>query len=83
MTREDAKEKCLSRDCKCVLGKDRDSNYHDIIDKVYDYFEKELEQLQNRSCDGCKYHYDKMGDCAKDYMCARGFVDYYEPKDKE
>ena len=48
MTKKEAHKECLSRDCSCVLGKDRDSNYHEIIDKIYDYFEK-------NNCGNCKY----------------------------
>lgn len=39
ITREMAHEMCLSRDCNCVAGKDRDSNYHETIDKIFDQFE--------------------------------------------
>lgn len=46
MTKKEAHKECLSRDCSCVLGKDRDSNYHEIIDKIYDDFEKETAQLK-------------------------------------
>lgn len=49
ITREEAHTQCLSRDCHCVNGKDRDSNYHEIIDKVFDYFEAELEKSESRT----------------------------------
>lgn len=50
ITRQMAKEMARSRDCHCVLGKDRDSNFDLVIDQIYDYFEqyernKKLEQI--------------------------------------
>ncbi len=50
ITRQLAKEMARSRDCHCVLGKDRDSNFDLVIDQIYDYFEqyernKKLEQI--------------------------------------
>jgi hypothetical protein len=50
ITRQMAKEMARSRDCHCVLGKDRDSNFDQVIDQIYDYFEqyernKKLEQI--------------------------------------
>ena len=50
ITRNMAKEMAKSRDCHCVLGKDRDSNFDQVIDKIYDHFEqyernKKLEQI--------------------------------------
>ena len=44
MTKEEAHKACLSRDCNCINGKDRDSNYHATIDLIY----KEIEQLQQQ-----------------------------------
>jgi hypothetical protein len=46
MTREQAHKECLSRDCRCVAGKDRDSNYHEVIDKIFDHFEYVIEGKQ-------------------------------------
>jgi hypothetical protein len=46
MEREEAKRMAQSRDCHCVLGKDRDSNFNEVIDKVFDYFESELKKLR-------------------------------------
>lgn len=40
ITRQEAKEMARSRDCHCVLGKDRDSNFEQVIDKIYDHFEQ-------------------------------------------
>jgi hypothetical protein len=40
ITRQMAKEMAMSRDCHCVLGKDRDSNFDLVIDQIYDYFEQ-------------------------------------------
>lgn len=45
MKREEAKLMAQSRDCKCVNGKDRDNNYDECIDKVFDYFEEKLHLL--------------------------------------
>ena len=49
MKRNQAKIKALSRDCNCVGGKNRDNNYNDIIDNVYDHFEKELHQVREKA----------------------------------
>ena len=40
ITRQMAKEMAMSRDCHCVLGKDRDTNFEQVIDKIYDHFEQ-------------------------------------------
>lgn len=53
ITREMAKEMAISRDCSCVLGKNRDTNFNYVIDKIYDYFEqyerdKKLTQLLSK-----------------------------------
>ena len=47
MTREEAKDMAMSRDCHCVNGKDRDNNYNEVIDKIFDYHENKIEKLQN------------------------------------
>jgi len=39
MNREKAKKMAQSRDCHCIKGKDRDNNYNECIDKIFDYFE--------------------------------------------
>lgn len=73
MTREDAHIKCLSRDCKCVNGKDRDSNYHETIDKIFDYFE-------NKTCENCRH---KNEDGLMEYTCfecSRYYFDKWESK---
>jgi hypothetical protein len=36
ISREEAKKKAQSRDCSCVLGKDRDNNYNECINEIYD-----------------------------------------------
>ena len=60
MTRKEAHKECLSRDCSCVLGKDRDSNYHEIIDKIYDDFEKMKDSInQIGLCEVCNNINDK------------------------
>ena len=43
MTRKEAKNMARSRDCKCIKGKDRDNNYAECIDKVFDWHERILE----------------------------------------
>jgi len=39
ITREQAKERAQSRDCSCVQGKDRDNNYNEVIDEVFDFID--------------------------------------------
>lgn len=46
MTRKEAKEMAHSRDCHCIKGKERDNNYNECIDNIFDYFESELRKLQ-------------------------------------
>tara|TARA_R100001244_G_scaffold109987_1_gene81374 strand:- start:99 stop:344 length:246 start_codon:yes stop_codon:yes gene_type:complete len=46
MNRKKAKKKAQSRDCSCVLGKDRDNNYNSVIDKVFDDHEAQIEELK-------------------------------------
>ena len=45
MTREEAKKMAQSRDCSCVKGKDRDNNYVECIDKIFDWHESEIKKL--------------------------------------
>ena len=45
MTREEAKEMAKSRDCHCINGKDRDNNYDECIDKIFDWHEEEVKKL--------------------------------------
>ena len=45
MTRKDAHKSCLDRDCSCIESKDRDNNYHETINKLYDDFEKKYGEL--------------------------------------
>ena len=42
------KKKARSRDCSCVNGKDRDSNFNEVIDKLCDKFNKREKELQNK-----------------------------------
>ena len=42
MNRETAKKKAQSRDCHCINGEDRDSNFNSVIDEVFDYFENKV-----------------------------------------
>ena len=41
INREQAHNKANSRDCSCIKGIDRDTNYHETIDEVYDSFESQ------------------------------------------
>ena len=45
MNREQAKALAASRDCHCVEGKDRDNNFNEVIDKVFDCFEAKEKKL--------------------------------------
>lgn len=45
MTRKEAKKMAQSRDCSCVKGKDRDNNYTECIDKVFDWHERVVKKL--------------------------------------
>ena len=42
MNRELAKKKAQSRDCHCINGENRDSNFNSVIDEVFDYFENNV-----------------------------------------
>lgn len=42
MDREEAKKMAQSRDCHCVKGEDRDNNYNECIDAVFDWHEKTI-----------------------------------------
>lgn len=46
MTRDEAKKLAKSRDCHCIKGKDRDNNYNECIDKIFDYFELEIKNIR-------------------------------------
>ena len=45
MNREEAKKMAQSRNCRCVKGKDRDNNYAECIDKIFDWHESEIKKL--------------------------------------
>lgn len=47
LTREVAKKRAMSRNCKCVAGKDRDSNFNETIDEVFDFFEEKIEKYNS------------------------------------
>jgi hypothetical protein len=38
-----------SRDCHCIKGKDRDNNYNECIDKIFDWHENEIKILTKNS----------------------------------
>ena len=69
MTRQEAKNKAMSRDCHCVKGKDRDNNYNSIIDELFDWHEKVVKEnellhsVSNCHCDG------KAIETAKGIIC--------------
>jgi hypothetical protein len=48
MTREEAKKLAMSRDCNCILGRDRDNNYNECVDKIFNYFEDKIKKLKNK-----------------------------------
>lgn len=45
MNREQAKQMAVSRDCHCVEGSNRDNNFNEVIDKVFDHFESKEKML--------------------------------------
>lgn len=47
LTREEAKLKAMSRDCHCVNGKDRDNNFNEVIDEIFEAYEDELQKIHN------------------------------------
>lgn len=47
MNREQAKQLAASRDCSCIEGKNRDSNFNEVIDKVFDHFEAKEKMLMD------------------------------------
>ena len=49
MKREEAKKMAQSRDCHCIKGKDRDTNYNACIDKIFDWHENELKNLTTQN----------------------------------
>jgi hypothetical protein len=49
MDRKQAKKMAQSRDCHCVNSKDRDSNFNEIIDKVFDWHESEMKKIKKNN----------------------------------
>jgi hypothetical protein len=47
MNREQAKQMAVSRDCHCIEGNNRDNNFNEAIDKVFDYFESKEKILMD------------------------------------
>tara|TARA_R110001632_G_scaffold46979_1_gene119102 strand:- start:712 stop:924 length:213 start_codon:yes stop_codon:yes gene_type:complete len=47
-TKDYWKKKALSRDCRCIKGKDRDNNFNEVIDKIFDYFQKKINTTLNK-----------------------------------
>jgi len=41
-TKNHWKKKALCRDCRCIAGKDRHSNFNEAIDEIFDYFQKKI-----------------------------------------
>ena len=37
-----------SRDCQCVAGQDRDTNYNECIDKIFNQFESDNDKLKEK-----------------------------------
>ena len=48
MNRKQAKQMAQSRDCHCIQGIDRDNNYVECVDKIFDFFEKKYKKLEKR-----------------------------------
>jgi len=46
LNRKELKEKAMSRDCSCVAGKDRDSNFNEVVDEICEYYENIIEQIE-------------------------------------
>jgi hypothetical protein len=47
MNREQAKSLAASRDCHCVEGSNRDNNFNEVIDKVFEHFESKEKLLMD------------------------------------
>lgn len=66
-----------------------ENNYDHLISHRFDEAIKELEELQNRICDGCKYYVQiNKSDsfvCSLWLDCSRKYKpkDRFEPKDKQ
>ena len=62
MTREEAKKMAQSRDCHCINGKDRDTNYNSCIDKIFDWHESfSADKIKEAYTDGfsdSRYDFD-------------------------
>ena len=41
------KKKAMSRDCHCIAGRDRDSNFKEVIDEIVDYYENKIKKLND------------------------------------
>jgi hypothetical protein len=72
MTREQVKNKALSRDCNCVAGKDRDSNFNDVINELFDYFEA----IDKRSCETCASFENNYCTDYKAHNCIRHYSSF-------
>ena len=46
MKRAKYKKKAQSRDCSCIKGKNRDSNFNEVIDEICDKYEKKIKKLK-------------------------------------
>jgi hypothetical protein len=49
MTRKQAKKMAQSRDCHCIKGKDRDNNYNECVDKIFDWHEKIMKKMDKNN----------------------------------
>lgn len=43
MNRETAKKMAISKDCHCVEGKNRDNNYNEVIDLIFNVMENRID----------------------------------------
>ena len=46
INRKKWKKKAQSRDCSCIKGKNRDSNFNEVIDELCDKYEKKIDKLE-------------------------------------
>jgi hypothetical protein len=88
MTRESVKTILTNAqradDCRCVDG----VIAFILVGKIFDHFEAQLQQLESRSCDGCKYANATYIPDIKNFClnCTRNMIehkDHYTPKENK
>lgn len=60
------KKKALSRDCSCIKGKKRDSNFNEVIDEIFDYFQKKINTIQDQNRRKKEFISEKLCKTVKD-----------------